>query len=116
MRMVSKDTSVIRARTISQNVTNTVSSSQLMVQVAGLLRSGSVRCLRVRQDPGQDGAANTTPVKGEMDWAVPQPRPGHTAKVSRNLPETTKSIRLANRPSRSFHTRSEVSQDFKSEN
>ena len=54
--------------------------------------------------------------EGEMDWAVPQPRPGQTAEVSCNLPEATKSVRLANRPGRSFHTRSEVSQDFKSEN
>jgi hypothetical protein len=35
-------------------------------------------------------------VEGEVDWAVPQTRSGHTAKVSHNLPETTKSIRLAN--------------------
>jgi len=48
-------------------------------------------------------------MKGEMHWAVPQPRPCHTAKVSHNLPETTKSIRLANRPSRTFHTHSEAS-------
>jgi hypothetical protein len=53
-----------------------------------------------------DGAANATPVEGEMDWAVPQTRPAHTAKVSHNLLETTKSIRRANRPSRSLHTHS----------
>jgi len=47
----------------------------------------------------EDGAANTATVEGEMDRAVPQARPGHTAEVSRNLPEATKSIRLANWPS-----------------
>jgi hypothetical protein len=62
-----------------------------------------------------DGAANATPVEGEVDWAVPQPRPRHTAKVSRNLLETTKFLGLANRPGRSFHTRSEVFQDSKSQ-
>jgi hypothetical protein len=71
--------------------------------------------LRVRHDPGQDGAANATPVEGEVDWAVPPPRPDHTAKVGNNLPETTKTIRLANRQSRTFHTRTEVSQDLKME-
>lgn len=44
------------------------------------------------------GAANTSPMKGEMDWAVPQTGAGHTAKVSHNLPETTKSVRLSIRP------------------
>jgi hypothetical protein len=34
-------------------------------------------------------------VEGEVDWAVPQTRPGHTAKVSHNLPETTKSVGLS---------------------
>jgi hypothetical protein len=52
-------------------------------------------------------------VEGEVDWAVPPPRPDHTAKVGNNLPETTKTIRLANRQSRTFHTRTEVSQDLK---
>jgi hypothetical protein len=64
---------------------------------------------------GADGAANATPVEGEVDWAVPQPRPRHTAKVSRNLLETTKSVRLANRPGRSFHTLSQVLHDSKSQ-
>jgi hypothetical protein len=54
-------------------------------------------------------------VEGEMDWAVPQPRPDHTAKVGNNLLETTKTIRLANRQSRTFHTRTKVSQDLKIE-
>ena len=45
-----------------------------------------------------NGAANATPVEGEVDWAVPQTRPGHAAKVSGNLPETTKSVRFPNRP------------------
>ena len=44
-------------------------------------------------------AANATPVKGEVDWAVPQTGAGHTAKVSHNLPETTKSVRLSGQPS-----------------
>jgi hypothetical protein len=34
-------------------------------------------------------------VEGEVDWAVPQKRPGHTAKMSHNLPETTKSVVLS---------------------
>ena len=45
-----------------------------------------------------EGAANATPVEGQVDWPVPQTRPGHTAKVRHNLLETTKSIRLANGP------------------
>jgi hypothetical protein len=55
-------------------------------------------------------------VEAEVDRAVPQTRPGHTAKVSHNLLETTKSILFAKRPSRKFHTGSEVSQAFKSPN
>ena len=50
----------------------------------------------VRYDPGQDGAADATKVEGEMDWAVPQPRPDHAAEVSRNLPEASKAIRFVN--------------------
>jgi len=45
-----------------------------------------------------NGAANATPVEGEVDWAVPQTGAGHTAKVSHNLPETTKFVRFSNRP------------------
>ena len=47
--------------------------------------------LRLRSN----GAANAAPMEGEVDWAVPQKRPGHTAKVSHNLPETTKSVVLS---------------------
>jgi hypothetical protein len=48
-------------------------------------------------------------MEGEMDWAVPQPRPGHTAKVSRNLLQTTDLIWQPNLQSRSFHIRFEGS-------
>jgi hypothetical protein len=68
--------------------------------------------LQVRQESGRDGAANALPMEGEMDWAVPQPRPGHTAHVSPNLAETTKSIQFMNRAGRIFHTRFEVSQNI----
>jgi hypothetical protein len=46
----------------------------------------------------KNGAANAAPVEGEVDWAVAQTRPRHTAKMSHNLPETTKSVRFSNRP------------------
>ena len=45
-----------------------------------------------------DGAANSTPVEGEVDGAVPQPGAGHTANVSHDLSEPPKSLRLSNRP------------------
>jgi hypothetical protein len=42
-------------------------------------------------------------VEGEMNWAVPQPCPDHTANVSNNLLETTNFIWRPKLPSRSFH-------------
>jgi len=45
-----------------------------------------------------DGAANATPVEGEVDWAVPQPGAGHTANMSHDLSEPPKSLRLSTRP------------------
>jgi len=48
-------------------------------------------------------AANALPVKVEMNWAVPQKRPRHTANVCRDLLKTTNFIWRPNRQSRSFH-------------
>jgi len=53
-------------------------------------------------------------VEGEMGGAAAQPRPGHTANMSRNLPETAEAIRFASCPSRSSHIRAEISEDIES--
>ena len=108
-----------RARTISQNVANTVMFMKQLIQRTD--SSSSCSCLRwlpfatalcdrdrlarlrMRKDRGQHRAANATPVEDEMNWAVPQPRPGHTANVSHNLLETTNFIWHPNLKSRSFH-------------
>jgi hypothetical protein len=53
-------------------------------------------------------------VEGEVDWAMSQPRPRHTAKVSHNLLETAEAIRFASCLSRSSHIRAEVSEGIES--
>jgi hypothetical protein len=57
----------------------------------------------MRRDRGHKRAANASPVEGEMNWAVPQPCPHHTANVSHDLLETTNFIWDPNLQSRSFH-------------
>ena len=43
------------------------------------------------------------PVEDEMNWAVPQKRPGHAANVSQDLLETANFIWHPNLPSQSVH-------------
>jgi len=77
--------------------------SWFMSQVAALCGQDRLARLRMRKGRGQHRAANATPVEDEMNWAVPQPRAGHTANVSHNLLETTNFIWHPNLKSRSFH-------------